>query len=100
MTSELQPHIWLPEPMLSFHSDRGADRDIHPLRGLLRFGPHSAGLVPDPERIVENFAVEFEAVREAAGKVSRPKRPKPATHPDRAPRKGRAKPRARQSATS
>jgi diacylglycerol O-acyltransferase / wax synthase len=59
-----------------------------------------AGLVPDPERIVENFAVEFEAVREAAGRVSRPQRAKPARHPDRAPRKGRVNPRARQSATS
>jgi len=51
MTSEIQPHIWLPEPILSFHPDRDADRDVHPLRGLLRFGPHSAGLVPDPIRV-------------------------------------------------
>jgi WS/DGAT/MGAT family acyltransferase len=33
-----------------------------------------AGLVPDPERIVENFAVEFAAVREAAEALSKPKR--------------------------
>lgn len=51
MTSEIAPHIWLPEPQLSFHPDRTSDRDIHPLRGLLRFGPHSARLVPDPIRV-------------------------------------------------
>lgn len=34
-----------------------------------------AGLVPDPERIVENFEVEFEAMRQAAKALSR-KRPK------------------------
>jgi hypothetical protein len=51
MTSELQPHVWLPEPILAFHPDRAADRDIHPLRGLRRFGPHSAGLIPDPIRV-------------------------------------------------
>ncbi len=51
MTSELAPHIWLPEPKLSFHPDRVSDQHIHPLRGLLRFGPHSSGLIPDPIRV-------------------------------------------------
>ena len=51
MSSEISPHIWLPEPKLSFHPDRISDQDIHPLRGLLRFGPHSSGLVPDPIRV-------------------------------------------------
>lgn len=51
MSSEIAPHIWIPEPKLSFHPDRELDRDIHPLRGLLRFGPHSAGLVPGPIRV-------------------------------------------------
>jgi hypothetical protein len=51
MTSEIAPHIWLSEPKLAFHPDRDSDRDIHPLRGLLRFGPYSSGLVPDPIRI-------------------------------------------------
>lgn len=51
MTSEISPHIWLPEPMLSFHPDRSSDQEIHPLRGLLRFGPHSKGLVPGPIRV-------------------------------------------------
>ena len=32
-----------------------------------------AGLVPDPERIVEYFKVEFEAVRAAAKKLAKPK---------------------------
>ena len=43
--------MWLPEPSLAFHPDRASDREVHPLRGLLRFGPHSAGLVPDPIRV-------------------------------------------------
>lgn len=51
MSSEIPPHVWLPEPILAFHPDRASDRDAHPLRGLLRFGPHSAGLVPDPIRV-------------------------------------------------
>jgi hypothetical protein len=51
MSSEISSHIWLPEPKLSFHPDRSSDQDIHPLRGLLKFGPHSSGLVPDPIRV-------------------------------------------------
>jgi hypothetical protein len=51
MSSEIAPHVWLPEPNLAFHPDRTSDREVHPLRGLLRFGPHSAGLVPDPIRV-------------------------------------------------
>ena len=51
MTSDIGSHIWLPEPMLSFHPDRESDQEIHPLRGLLRFGPYSAGLVPEPIRV-------------------------------------------------
>lgn len=51
MTSQIAPHISLPEPSLSFHPDRSSDRDVHPLRGLLKYGPHSGGLVPDPIRV-------------------------------------------------
>lgn len=51
MSSEIAPHVWLPEPKLSFHPDRASDCEVHPLRGLLRFGPHSGGLVPDPIRV-------------------------------------------------
>lgn len=51
MSSEIFPHLWFPEPRLAFHPSRTEDADIHPLRGLLRFGPYSAGLVPDPIRV-------------------------------------------------
>lgn len=49
--TQLLPHICLPEPPLLFHPERPLDRDIHPLRGLLRYGPYSRNLVPDPIRI-------------------------------------------------
>jgi hypothetical protein len=51
MSSEIGSHVWLPEPKLAFHPDRTVDQEVHPLRGLLRFGPHSAGLVLDPIRV-------------------------------------------------
>ena len=51
MSSQIAPHLWFTEPRLAFHPDRAQDVDIHPLRGLLRFGPYSAGLVPDPIRV-------------------------------------------------
>lgn len=59
-----------------------------------------AGLVPDPERIVENFAVEFEEMRAAAGKVSRPKLAKRAKRSEQASKKGPARARARRTVTS
>lgn len=51
MNSEIFPHVCLAEPKLAFHPDRASDREIHPLRGLIRFGPYSSGLVPDPIRV-------------------------------------------------
>jgi hypothetical protein len=51
VTSRMANHVCLPEPKLAFHPDRSSDREIHPLRGLLRFGPYSANLVPDPIRV-------------------------------------------------
>ena len=51
MNSQIAPHVCLPEPQLAFHPARSLDREIHPLRGLLEFGPYSATLVPDPIRI-------------------------------------------------
>lgn len=51
MKSELAAHVCLTEPKLSFHPERLSDRDVHPLEGLLRFGPYSSGLVPDPIRV-------------------------------------------------
>lgn len=50
--SQFLNHVCLSEPKLAFHPDRRSDRDIHPLQGLLRFGPYSKGLlVPDPIRV-------------------------------------------------
>ncbi len=51
MSSQIAPHLWLPEPQLAFHPDRTSDREIHPLRGLLRYGPHSSSVVFDPIRV-------------------------------------------------
>lgn len=50
-SSEVSPHFIVPEPNLSFHPERLEDSDIHPLRGLISFGPYSKGLVPDPIRV-------------------------------------------------
>ena len=49
--SQIDMHLCLPEPNLAFHPDRTTDVDIHPLRGLLQFGPYSAGWVQDPIRV-------------------------------------------------
>lgn len=51
MTSEIAPSIWYPEPELVFHPERTSERDIHPLRGLKRFGPYSRGLMQSPIRV-------------------------------------------------
>jgi hypothetical protein len=51
MTGQIAPHITFPEAKLSFHPERLSDVDTHPLRGLLRFGPYSSGLIPDPIRV-------------------------------------------------
>lgn len=52
--SRLPTHQRLPEPGLSFHPERAQDRHVHPLRGLLAFGPYSRSAlsgVLDPIRI-------------------------------------------------
>jgi hypothetical protein len=51
MSSQIRPHVYFPEPPLAFHPERKGDRDTHPLRGLLKFGPYSSNLVPDPIRV-------------------------------------------------
>lgn len=51
MTSQIASHLMMSEPQLVFHPDRDSDQEIHPLRGLLRFGPYSSNVVPDPIRI-------------------------------------------------
>jgi hypothetical protein len=38
-------HFRVEETDLLFHPDRPQDRDPHPLRGLLQFGPFSRSLV-------------------------------------------------------
>lgn len=51
-SSQLFNHVCLSEPKLSFHPARRGDVHIHPLKGLLQFGPYSKGLlVPDPIRV-------------------------------------------------
>ena len=39
----LPGHIVLPEPQLRFGSNDARDVDIHPIEGLIRFGPYSHG---------------------------------------------------------
>jgi len=74
---ELAPHIWIPEPQLAFHSDRTSDRDIHPLRGLQRFGPHSLGYVPDPIRIATlSPATESPRIHDFISSLGRPSQPR------------------------
>ncbi len=35
MSSEIAPHVWLPEPKLTFHPDRTSDREAEcPLLGV------------------------------------------------------------------
>lgn len=51
MSSQIEPHLRYAEPRLQFHPERTQDVETHPLRGLLRFGPYSAGFVPSPIRI-------------------------------------------------
>lgn len=60
MRSKLHPHILIREPPLSFHSERPSDRDVHPLRGLSRYGPYSRETVPDPIRIATIVPHGFE----------------------------------------
>jgi hypothetical protein len=74
MSSTLPGHTRIAEPELSFHPERTQDRSIHPLRGLLEFGPYSRSLlstIADPIRVatlsphgdsarMRNFIAEFE----------------------------------------
>lgn len=48
---EITPHVSLPEPKLLFRANGTSISDSHPLRGLLRHGPFTSGLVPDPIRV-------------------------------------------------
>jgi len=53
-TPQLAAHIQLPEVDLLFHPERTQEVEMHPLRGLLKFGPYSRSLlhsVIDPIRV-------------------------------------------------
>jgi len=45
LDAKLSPFQLLDEPMLSFAPGAGPDVDIHPLKGLLRFGPYSTDVL-------------------------------------------------------
>ena len=50
----LPAHYIIPEPELVFHPERSSDRDHHPLRGLLTYGPFSRSIITqvcDPIRV-------------------------------------------------
>ena len=52
--TNLPAHGFIAEPALAFHSERKEDNDVHPLRGLIQFGPYSRSLIQsafDPIRI-------------------------------------------------
>ena len=51
MTSPFPPHLHFPEPVLTFNPDGSSDTEIHPLRGLLRFGPFSQRINTEPIQI-------------------------------------------------
>ena len=50
MTTEISPHVLLPEPQLAFSPTDSSSWEIHPLRGLLKYGPFSDDLIPSPIR--------------------------------------------------
>ncbi|MGV2496778.1 argonaute/piwi family protein [Pelagerythrobacter aerophilus] len=51
MSGELQNHVRASEPYLLFGRDPASDRHIHPLLGLLEFGPYSTPIFPREIRI-------------------------------------------------
>ena len=80
MNRDIAPHIRLPEPVLTFHPDGKSDTDIHPLRGLLRHGPVSSGLVLNPIKLatispsgggarLRNFIAELDSVQNPGERV-------------------------------
>ncbi|MEM9316239.1 MAG: hypothetical protein AAGA95_16590 [Pseudomonadota bacterium] len=51
MTSVFDNHQQFNEPLLAFHPDRPSDTHVHPLKGLLEYGPRSKGFTPEPIRV-------------------------------------------------
>lgn len=75
MTSQIDPHEVYGEPLLAFHPDRPKDTHLHPLQGLLRFGPRSAGLILDPLRVAtiapkQDAQQLYDFLKELRGKAS------------------------------
>lgn len=52
--SALPGYLRISEPPLLFHSERITDQHVHPLQGLIKYGPYSRSLerpLPDPIRV-------------------------------------------------
>jgi hypothetical protein len=67
-SSALPAHSHIAEPPLLFHSERNSDQHVHPLQGLLKFGPYSRSIerpLPDPIRVA------FIVPSDGAGKMRR-----------------------------
>lgn len=80
MIGQLQHHVRLPEPHLLFHPDRPSDRDIHPLRGLARFGPYSSMFTPSPIRVATlSPAGESKRLFDFLRELNQPARPQERT---------------------
>ena len=47
MNNRFTPHIYFPEPLLSFDPENPHATDTHPLRGLIKHGPYSSGFALD-----------------------------------------------------
>ncbi len=59
---QLPAHLRVAEPELLFSPDRVGDRHVHPLRGLLQFGPYSRNFINrvfDPIRVATIFPHDF-----------------------------------------
>lgn len=77
---QLPSYELVPEPELLFHPSRPEDVDIHPLRGLLEFGPYSRKLpllIPDPIRLAVLCPEDkFSSVRELVDQLEVSHRPR------------------------
>lgn len=51
MNNRFTPHIYFPEPLLSFDPENPHATDTHPLRGLIKHGPYSSGFALDSIRV-------------------------------------------------
>lgn len=90
----LPGHIVIPEPHLRFGSNAANDIDIHPMEGLLRFGPYSLdklSAVSNPIRvgIIVPTTLEEPLIRQMRelDQSHRPRSAKPICHPFQALRK-------------